>query len=59
MGKDVRNIIKTSKAAAKLDYGLHIGQLFCYVFPEPSAMERFGSASLSYLDRVSYLVVGA
>ena len=48
-----------SGQGAKLQYGLQIGQLFCYQFPSPYAMEQLWALSCAYLDRVSYLVIGA
>jgi len=51
--------VEKNIADAKLQYGLQIGQLFCYQFPSPYAMEQLWALSCAYLDRVSYLVIGA
>ena len=52
-------IVENDIAQAKLNYGLQIGQIFCYIFPDSGAMDHFAAMSFAYLDRVSYLVVGA
>jgi len=46
-------------ASAKLQYGMSVGSIFCYEFPHPAANVSFRDITLQYLDRVSYLVVGA
>jgi len=50
--------VDNDMAAAKLRYGTEIGHVFCFLFPQPSYLERFHAVTYQYLDHMSYLVLG-
>ena len=40
-------IVENDIAQAKLNYGLQIGQIFCYIFPDSGAMDHFATMSFA------------
>jgi len=43
-------------AAAKLRYGVNIGQLFAYSFPQANSWQQFNDMTLAFLGHISHLI---
>lgn len=43
---------------AKLRFGLSIGRIFAYIYPDPCSSEQMRVEMLQYLNHVAYLVMG-
>ena len=43
-------------AAAKLRYGLNIGDLFAHRFPQPDSWTQFNALTFDYLAHISYMI---